>query len=247
MSIKAINWAWRMELNSTVKIVLLALANWADKDNKCWPGINSLAKRCGLSRRSVINSLNILVKYGLIIRQNRYKDEIGRTSNMYTLDTEIEGLCARDALMGVCARDGGLSAPRAHRVGARGAPYTKVTNNTHLEIHQKEKENKKEKEKMFKKSAVNILIYLNGMTGRNFQDVNSNVSLIASRMKELISCLKIERQEAEEICVRIVRYKCKEWETDKKMFKFLQPATLFNKTKFHQYFGHLPTEEAEHD
>lgn len=50
-------------LTPTVKLVLLHLAEHADKDTgECWPGFGRLADFTGLTRRSIIYSINCLEK-----------------------------------------------------------------------------------------------------------------------------------------------------------------------------------------
>ena len=54
-------------LTPTVKLVLLHLAEHADKDTgECWPGFGRLADFTGLTRRSIIYSINLLEKMEFI-------------------------------------------------------------------------------------------------------------------------------------------------------------------------------------
>lgn len=53
MSIKAMSWVWEQHLASTTKLVLLALADHADDEGTCWPRINGVAAKCGVSDRTV--------------------------------------------------------------------------------------------------------------------------------------------------------------------------------------------------
>jgi helix-turn-helix protein len=54
-------------LNPVDKLVLLHLAEHADKDTgECWPGFGRLADYTGLTRRTVIYSINRLEERGLI-------------------------------------------------------------------------------------------------------------------------------------------------------------------------------------
>jgi len=48
MSTEASSWAWRQRLTATQKLVLLALADHADHEGICWPGMVGVAKKQGL-------------------------------------------------------------------------------------------------------------------------------------------------------------------------------------------------------
>lgn len=239
MSNKALNWAWEMNINHTIKIVLLALADHAQVSNdKCWPGIERLRKRCNLSKRSVIRSLNKLIEYGLIFKQSRYSEKGDRTSNVYILNTKLKRLSAS------VARDSEvrLSASVAPKGGCQRGTLTISNKQEPLENHQiKEKESIKEKERennMYKICAAHILNYLNKMTNSNFSEIDSNINPIVNRMKELIALYDdVGIEEAHLICTRIICMKQKEWGTDSEMRKYLRPKTLFKKENFHQYEG----------
>lgn len=52
---------WKLELKSSPKLVLLALADYANKDGSCFPSVPTLARKCGLSPRAVQKNLSKLV------------------------------------------------------------------------------------------------------------------------------------------------------------------------------------------
>jgi hypothetical protein len=66
MSLAASNAAWAAELSGTEKLVLLCLADHADKIGRCWPSIARMSDRCGLHRTSVMRSLQVLAQAGHI-------------------------------------------------------------------------------------------------------------------------------------------------------------------------------------
>lgn len=77
-------------LKSTQKLVMLAIAdNASDNDGEtgtCFPSINTLAVKCGLSGRSIINNLDKLVESGYLMRAYRSrKSKGGRSSNKYLI------------------------------------------------------------------------------------------------------------------------------------------------------------------
>jgi hypothetical protein len=61
-------------------MVLLQLSRMANQAGACWPSVQTLARQCCLSVRSVFNHLAALAKAGLIQRRNR----LGR-STVYTV------------------------------------------------------------------------------------------------------------------------------------------------------------------
>ena len=59
---------WDLELPPSEKLVLLALADWAHDDGRCWPSIAAVAKKSGVSERTVQRTLRDAEKSGLIKR-----------------------------------------------------------------------------------------------------------------------------------------------------------------------------------
>lgn len=80
MSIQAIAWAFAQAIPPSAKLVLLALADHADSDGHCWPGIERLVEMTSLGRSSVIRSLAALEQHGMIERVRR-----SNRSNTYRL------------------------------------------------------------------------------------------------------------------------------------------------------------------
>lgn len=87
MSIKVMNWAWSQDIsNSSRKLVLLALADRANDDGECWPGITSLAEKCSIPRRTLIRALASLEEQGLISVRRRPGEGSGRQTNLYQIN-----------------------------------------------------------------------------------------------------------------------------------------------------------------
>ena len=76
--------------------------------------------------------------------------------------------------------------------------------------------------------AVEILFYLNIKASRAYRPTESNIRLIAGRLREGATL---------DDCKNVIDRKCSQWLADPKMSEFLRPATLFNATKFGQYQG----------
>lgn len=88
MTIRAMNWAWGVELAPAMKLVLLKLADRADDDGKCWPGMDVVAEACGVSERSVMRYIQQFEQMGLV-RIDRRKGEDGRQkTNIYWLNLD---------------------------------------------------------------------------------------------------------------------------------------------------------------
>ena len=84
MSFALINEAIAMPLPPARRMVLLQLSRMANQAGACWPSVQTLARQCCLSVRSVFNHLAALAKAGLIQRRNR----LGR-STVYTVTAPV--------------------------------------------------------------------------------------------------------------------------------------------------------------
>lgn len=71
MSVNATRFAWECDLSKTTKrsakrLVLLALADRANKENTCFPSIARVVKDTGMDRKTVMNTINDLITLGLV-------------------------------------------------------------------------------------------------------------------------------------------------------------------------------------
>ena len=122
MSIKLMSKAWELDLSQGEKLVLLALCDHANDDGVCYPSQKFLAIKCSMSPRSVINQINRLESYGILISERRQKSG-SRQSNSYTINlNNYKSQCENSAHA--------ESAP-ANFAYAESAP-TKVKNTTEL-------------------------------------------------------------------------------------------------------------------
>ena len=89
MSIKALNWAYKQShgLNSTSKFVLTALADYADEDFCAYPSKETLSSRTLLNRKTVLVSLQRLVRHGFIHDSGERKGRTGQVK-VYQLNVE---------------------------------------------------------------------------------------------------------------------------------------------------------------
>ena len=85
MSVEAMTWAFQVRLKPCPKSVLVALANRADEDGYCWPGIGDLQLRTGWGVRSIQAALHELEGAGLLRISPRFLASGTQTSNLYQL------------------------------------------------------------------------------------------------------------------------------------------------------------------
>ncbi len=69
MSVRVMAAVWDLPLPPSEKLVLLALADWAHDDGKCWPSIKAVADKSGVSQRTVQRMLRGAEKSGLLKRK----------------------------------------------------------------------------------------------------------------------------------------------------------------------------------
>lgn len=80
MSVSLMAAAWKSDLPTGQKMVLLAICDHANDSGECFPSVSMLMEKCSMSERSVFNHLAFLEKIGAIVRLSRS----GR-SNYYTV------------------------------------------------------------------------------------------------------------------------------------------------------------------
>ncbi len=86
MSIKQLNLALEVErLTPGQKLVLLVLANRANKNDEAWPSIESIARQSCMSRSGVKNALRGLVEQELLSKKTRHN-----RANVYRLALDPE-------------------------------------------------------------------------------------------------------------------------------------------------------------
>lgn len=86
MSVEAITWANKQRTGSPgAKLVLLALANYADEDGYCYPSQATLAIVTEMSRDSIARHMKALEALGLLAREGRFDKTGRRTTDMVRL------------------------------------------------------------------------------------------------------------------------------------------------------------------
>lgn len=67
MSVKLMAQVWELELESTEKLVLLAMADFANDEGRCYPSLSRVAQKCGRSSRQAWRIFSALREKMLIV------------------------------------------------------------------------------------------------------------------------------------------------------------------------------------
>ena len=73
------------DLPHRAKAVYMYLKDRSNTDGQCYPAIGTIAKELNLSRRTVERAIQDLVKAGLIKKEQRWRENGGKSSLLYTL------------------------------------------------------------------------------------------------------------------------------------------------------------------
>ena len=73
------------DLSHRAKSVYMYLKDRADSEGRCWPAIKTISKELNLSRSTVKRALDDLCQAGLLTKENRWRENGGRTSNLYRI------------------------------------------------------------------------------------------------------------------------------------------------------------------
>lgn len=86
MSNEAITWAFKQQLPTTQKFILVALADYADESGQCFPSHNKTAERVGASRSTVRRAIKQLTEQGYLTYVREQRKDGTFTSNRYSLN-----------------------------------------------------------------------------------------------------------------------------------------------------------------
>lgn len=73
------------ELTHRAVAVYMYLRDRADKDGKCYPAIGTIARELKLSRSTVKRAIDDLEKSGYLRKEQRWRENGGKSSCMYFL------------------------------------------------------------------------------------------------------------------------------------------------------------------
>jgi len=65
--------------------VYMYLHDRADKDNKCYPAIGTIARELKLSRSTIKRGINELVQRGYLTKEQRWRENGGKSSCLYLI------------------------------------------------------------------------------------------------------------------------------------------------------------------
>lgn len=89
MSLKQTQWAWLQSVKPGPKLVLLALADYADEEGQCYPTLKQLRQKTGLGRSTILSHLQVLQSTGLIVIQHQQDSRGYRRNNRYQLQSRL--------------------------------------------------------------------------------------------------------------------------------------------------------------
>ncbi len=73
------------ELPHRAKAVYMYLKDRSNKEGQCYPSIRTIAGELQLSRRTVERAIDDLVRAGLVTKEQRWRENGGRSSLLFTL------------------------------------------------------------------------------------------------------------------------------------------------------------------
>lgn len=96
MSNKALNWAFQLDLKSGPKFVLVALADYADEADSCYPSYDKISKKTGIGKRAIANHMAALEELGLVTREELRYDDGRRSGFRFRLNLQILQVAKND-------------------------------------------------------------------------------------------------------------------------------------------------------
>ena len=71
MSVRIMSAVWELDVSSTDKLVMLALADWSNDDGVCWPSMKQLADKSGLTDRAIRQCVGRMCSAGHLTRDEK--------------------------------------------------------------------------------------------------------------------------------------------------------------------------------
>ncbi len=145
MSIEIMNSAWQFDRGGSEKLVLLAMANWADDDGNCYPSIAAIAHRACLSEVQARRVVHGLISDGYITVTGNHNGGRNSESRKYRINvSKLQTTPLADDTRTTLTDDRGtpladesppLSPVIAHPSHGRSSPLSPVRANTSLHIN----------------------------------------------------------------------------------------------------------------
>ncbi len=143
MSYEAINWAFSQKVKSGPRFVLVALANYADENNSCYPSYKKLHEKTGIAVKTIGTHLKHLEAAGLISRTQQRYDDGNFSSHRYQLHLDADYTIPADLGIQTVSKPRGKSFEKVPSANlATGSPSAKlgstvckIGNNRLLNLH----------------------------------------------------------------------------------------------------------------
>ncbi len=85
---------WDIDIDdSTAKLTLMALADFADDDGLCFPSYAVVAKKISKSKPTAIRAINKLIELGYVTKEPREQKNGGDSSNLFRINTSAGSAC----------------------------------------------------------------------------------------------------------------------------------------------------------
>jgi hypothetical protein len=88
MSVKAMTWAFEQPISGNEKVVLLALADFANDGGECWPSVRRIAEKAYISELTVRRIIALLIDSEFLKLTRRQSNDGRSMSNLYQLQME---------------------------------------------------------------------------------------------------------------------------------------------------------------
>lgn len=72
------------KLDAHSQVLFMWLCSFTDEKGQCYPSVNRLAECCGLSRKTIIDRVKILIDRGFLTKIPRFSDN-AQQSNLYQI------------------------------------------------------------------------------------------------------------------------------------------------------------------
>jgi len=72
------------KLDAQSQVLFMWLCSFTDEKGTCYPSVNRLAECCGLSRKTIIDRVKILIEKGFLTKSSRFSDN-SQQSNLYQI------------------------------------------------------------------------------------------------------------------------------------------------------------------
>lgn len=129
MSIRLMSLAWELPLTPTVKLVLLALCDWANDAGICFPAVATVARKTSISKRHCQRIMADLTKAGLVVVVGNVQGGVG--SRRYQIDEEALRGCAGTSTRDKLSPVAGGARQRVTHTSKQGDTEVARTNSNH--------------------------------------------------------------------------------------------------------------------